>query len=289
MQEGYARFLERRWRGGTPTVRLDSGSQTLLVTRAATDTLIPFDRLHPSIAMLPSAEDAALAFAQVSTFVEAFHRAHGSAGLIDVAARVAHGEDARQAFAESAGESFESLEGHWRDAIGRLPLPDDPTTEVPHIELQHGDGETDDSGDVVAENARRAVRLGDLLWTSQRFLGASVEYGRAFELAPGDPVVASRLARAAVRGGDGQAAIDALEPLLAEYGEHEPLLANLGAAYALVGNRARAMETSRAATEINPFDPEPHCTLAALGETGETTDDTAFQREACAALGGHNE
>ncbi len=290
MQEGYARFLERRWRGGVPRVRLDSGSQGLLVTRAATDTLIPFDRLHPSIAMLPSAEDAALAFAQVSTFVESFYRAHGREGLIDVASRVRRGEDARQAFAESAGESFDVLEGHWRDAIGELPMPDEDAPAVPHIELRHGDAEPDDSEEVVADGARRAVRLGDLMWTAQRYLAASVEYGRAHGLAPLDPVVASRLARAAVRAGDGRAAIDALEPLLPTYGEHEPLLANLGAAYALVGDRERARETSRAATEINPFDPEPHCTLASLAATaGAEDDDTAFQREACAALGGHSE
>lgn len=287
MQEGYARFLERRWRGGTPSVRLDAGSQGLLVTRAATDTLIPFDRLHPSIAMLPSAEDAALAFAQVSTFVESFYRAHGSAGLVDVAARVGRGEDARQAFADAAGEPFDALEGHWRDAIGNLPMPGDDAPAVPHLELRHGEGEPDDSDDVVADDARRAVRLGDLMWTAQRYLAASVEYGRAHDLAPGDPVVASRLARAAVRGGDGRAAIAALEPLRATYGEHEPLLANLGAAYALVGDRARAIETSRAATEINPFDPEPHCTLAASSDADD--DDTAFQRDACAALGGHPE
>ncbi len=285
MQEGYARFLERRWRGGTPAVHLDPGSQTLLVTRAGTDDLIPFERLHPSIAMLPSAEDAALAFAQVSTFVEAFYRAHGSAGLIDVAARVRVGEDARQAFADAAAAPFSDLEGHWRDAIGAMPVPDDATQPIPHLELRHGAAEPDDSGDVAAESARRAVRLGDLLWTEQRYLAASVEYGRAHAVAPDDPVVASRLARAAVRGGDGQAAIDALAPLLPRWSEHEPLLANLGAAYLLVGDRARAAETSRAATEINPFDPEPHCTLAAVLPDA----DAAFERDACAALGGRSE
>jgi hypothetical protein len=103
MQEGYARFLERRWRGGPPHVRLDPGSQTLLVQRAAASTLIPFDQLHPSIAMLPSAEDAALAFAQVSTFVDSFYADHGRAGLIDVASRVRRGQDARDAFAEAGG------------------------------------------------------------------------------------------------------------------------------------------------------------------------------------------
>ncbi|MFO0681319.1 MAG: tetratricopeptide repeat protein [Sandaracinus sp.] len=284
MQEGYARFLERRWRGAPPAVRLDEGTQRLLVTRAAQGTLIPFEDLHPSIAMLPSAEDAALAFAQVSTFVQTFYGMRGSAGLVDVASRVRRGEDARQAFAESSGGSWDALEGQWRDAVGRMPLPGDDAPEVPRLELRHGEGEPDDSGEVTEERARRAVRLGDLLWTAQRYLAAAAEYGRAHEIAPEDPVVASRLARAAVRGGDGAAAIAALEPLRARFPEHAPLLANLGAAYALVGDRERARETSRAATEVNPFDPEPHCTLA-LVEDAES-DDVVFQREACAALGG---
>jgi tetratricopeptide (TPR) repeat protein len=285
MQEGYARFLERRWRGGPPAVHIDAGSEQLLVSHAAEGTLIPFERLHPSIAMLPTAEDAALAFAQVSTFVQAFYEAHGSAGLVDVASRVRRGEDARQAFAESAGEPFETLEGRWRDAIGAMSPSAHGATAIPHIELARGDGDADDSGDVGTEGARRAVRLGDLLWTAQRFLAASAEYGRAHAIAPDDPIVASRLARAAVRGGDGRAAIAALEPLLADHDEHEPLLANLGAAYALVGDRERARALSRAASEVNPFDPEPHCTLAAV----EDGDDVVFQRDACAALGGHSE
>ena len=41
------------------------------------DKLITFERMHPSIALLPSQEDAALAFAQVSTFVQAFYGTPG--------------------------------------------------------------------------------------------------------------------------------------------------------------------------------------------------------------------
>lgn len=280
MQEGYARFLERRWRGGTPHVRLDGGSQTLLVQRLAAGTLIPFEQLHPSIAMLPSAEDAALAFAQVSTFVDAFHAVHGSVGLIDVASRVRRGQDARQAFAEAAGSTFEELEGRWQDVVGELTVPTTPT-EVPRIELRHGDAEPDDSTEISEAGARRFVRLGDLLWGQEHPLAASVEYGRAHAISPEDPVVASRLARAAVRGGDGQAAIDALAPLRARYEEHAPLLATLGAAYALVGDHDRAREASTEAIRVNPFDPEPHCTLASLDGPN-----AAREHEACVGLGG---
>jgi tetratricopeptide (TPR) repeat protein len=281
MQEGYARFLERRWRGGPPHVHMDPGSQTLLVEHAAAGTLISFDRLHPSIAMLPTAEDAALAFAQVSTFVDSFYRARGSAGLIDVASRVRRGQDARDAFAEAAGSTFAELEGRWQDVIGSLPVPTTPTP-VPHVEFRHGDAEPDDSTEISEEQARRFVRLGDLLWTQEHPLAASVEYGRAHEISPEDPVVASRLARAAVRGGDGHAAIEALAPLRERFGEHAPLLATLGAAYALVGESGAAREASTESIRVNPFDPEPHCTLASLDGA-----DAAREHEACVGLGGH--
>ncbi len=280
MQEGYARFLERRWRGGPPHVHLDDGSQTLLVRRTADGTLIPFDRLHPSIAMLPSAEDAALAFAQVSTFVDAFYVAHGSRGLIDVASRVRRGQDARDAFAEAAGSNFDELEGRWRDVIGALLVPE-TETEVPRIELRHGDREPDDSSEIGAAEARRFVRLGDLLWTQEHPLAASVEYGRAHAVSPQDPIVSSRLARAAVRAGDGRAAIDALLPLRERYAEHAPLLATLGAAQALVGDGEAARETSTESIRLNPFDPEPHCTLASLDGP-----DASREHEACVGLGG---
>jgi tetratricopeptide (TPR) repeat protein len=279
MQEGYARFLERRWRGGPPHVRLDAGSSALLVRRASEGTLIPFEQLHPSIAMLPSAEDAALAFAQVSTFVDTFYADHGREALIDVASRVRRGQDAQDAFAEAGGVTFEDLVVRWHSAMDSLPVPE-VEAEVPHIELRHGDAEPDDSDEVHEAEARRFVRLGDLLWTQQHPLAASVEYGRAHAISPDDPVVASRLARAAVRGGNGQAAIDALAPLRDQYDDHAPLLATLGAAYALVGDQDAAREASTEAIRVNPFDPEPHCTLASLDGP-----DTAREHDACVGLG----
>ncbi len=266
VQEGYARFLERRWRGGPPRAELDPRSSTLLAEAIAEHRLLPFERLHPSIARLPSAELAALAFAQVSTFVEAFYAEHGgAAGLRDVAERIAAGTDAREAFADASQESFAELERAWRAHLGARPSP---TTEAnePRLRFRHGEGEVDDTADVASGTTRDAVRLGDMLFTRSRHRAAQHEYERAFALSPGDPVVATRLARAAYLAGDPARALEVLEPLRARFPTHAPLLALIAASAAALGQADLAREAALASIWENPFDPEPQCALAGFAD-----------------------
>ncbi len=88
--------------------------EAILHRAAREGRLIPFERIHPSIALLPSQEDAALAFAQVATFVARFYEEHGAEGLRAAVARIAEGTDAREAMADVAGAPFERLEDRWR-------------------------------------------------------------------------------------------------------------------------------------------------------------------------------
>lgn len=283
LQEGVAKFLERRWRGEPPASHLDPSSEALL-HRAVTDqALLPFDRLHPSIARLPSQEDAALAFAQVATFVELFHREHGADALRSAIARIAGGDDARDALAAVSGGSFDALERRWRRALVERPAPEANAPRVLERKLRRGEGAVDESAEVEEETARRHLRLGDLLWDRGRPRAASFQYGRAHEAAPDDPIVASRHARSALDGNRPEAAVAALERFRERYPDHAPTWAISGAAWLRMGDAARAREALREAIRINPFDPQPHCDLA------EATDDTAeraIERQSCRDLGG---
>ena len=76
LQEGLAKFLERRWRepaGG----RLAPSMEHLLARALHNGKLISFDAMHPSMAKLPSAEDATLAFAEVANAVAYLHSRAG--------------------------------------------------------------------------------------------------------------------------------------------------------------------------------------------------------------------
>jgi len=269
LQEGIAKFLERRWRGEAPEARLDPASLAILQHAAAQDRLLPFDRLHPSIAQLPSQEDAALAFAQVATFVDVFHRRFGMQGIRRVARSIAQGTDARDAVAAVAAEPWPRLEAQWRVALTELPPV--PTAAPRMIPLEfRSETNAPDSMRDVQDEAGRLVRLGDLLWSRHHPAAAAHEYDRALTAAPDDPVVATRFGRAALAAGDPSAAARVLESMLPLYPDYAPVLSLLGAAHRARGDVARARSVLREAIRINPFDPEPHCHLAELGENEAT-------------------
>ena len=282
LQEGIAKFLERRWRGEAPKAQLEPAAEALLMRALRRDELIPFERLHPSIALLPSQEDAALAFAQVSTFIEAFHAAHGADGLRSVVRRIAQEEDARSALAAVAGRRFADLERAWRDTLRARPSPEE-SPPLMEMRFRAGTGEVDESAEVEVDVARRFVRLGDLLWGRDRPRAAAVEYGHAHDAAPDDPIVASRLGRAALAGGQPDRALRALEPIVGLYPDHAPAHALMSSARLAKGDLSGSRAAAREAIRLNPFDPQPHCDLA-----GASRDEAEQRREStqCQRLGG---
>lgn len=259
LQEGSAKLLERSWRPSDNGLRMDAGSTALLADANKHNKLITFEQMHPSIAMLPSEDDAALAFAQVSTFMQRFVQQQGEAALRDAYERVNKGTDAREALAAAAKQPFAKLESDWKAS---LPS-EDPGEEAHRIapKYRKGDGPTDESAEVVEDDARRFLRIGDLLWDRGRALAASKEYEKAYKADQSDPIVAARWARAALQQGNAQAVIAALGPQVERHPGHAPSHALLGRAELQLGDRAAAQQALRESIWINPFDPDPHCDL----------------------------
>lgn len=263
LQEGVAKFLEGRWRGEEHAL-LRPSVAALLARRVRENDLIDFDDLHPSIALLPSQEDAALAFAQVSTFIERYYAEHGAQGLQAAIAAVATGSDARDALAAVAGTSWETLEAAW---VRDLRAASTPGSDAPRFLPMNFDvGEGEEDAPTPAEHAnpelRRRLRLGNLLWARGRPRAAAQEYRQAHALAPDDPQIASRWGRAALAGGDAEATIAALTPLSERYPYHAPTWAVLAAAHAEQGDAEATRRAAYRAIRLNPFDPAPHCALA---------------------------
>lgn len=278
VQEGLARYFERSWRTERGEFSLDATSERLLVTRARAGELLPFERLHPSIAMLPSAEDAALAFAQVATFVGSVHRRIGTERLRPLFTSLRAGIDAREAFAALESRPFADLERDWRTEVDALPMPEGSSDALPtQMTFRHGEGDEAgaaerEAASIASETARRFVRLGDLLWSRSHPLAASREYARAYDASREDPVVASRYARSALAGGDAASALRVGTTLLALRPEHEPLLALVARASASLGHRDEARRHAWEAIWINPFDPMPHCALAEVETDGAVAE-----------------
>ena len=281
-QEGIAKFLERRWRDENAGARLAPAARALLVEASRSDSLLPFERLHPSIARLPSQEQAALAFAQVATFFEYYHDTFGGDALRSAIARVASGVDARDALSEVAELAWPRIEQAWRESIRGLHADQDPPRLLP-LRFRSNGGPDGASDELPVARAQRFFRLGDLLYSRGRARAAAREYERAHDLLPDDPRIASRLGRASVESGEVGPAIQALERVRSRYPEHASLHAVLGDAHLVQGNIARARRSLIEAIRLNPFDPAPHCALAVAGQDEAIRN---RERETCRELGG---
>jgi len=282
LQEGLAKLLETRWRQPNTKLPNNPSSERLLLGAAEDGELLDFDQLHPSIALLPSQRDAALAFAQVSSFMQMFYDEHGAVGIQQSLDDISEGVDAREALAEAASMSWKDLERDWRRMLASRPKP--PNVRLLKRHLSSEATENDELAEVERDKARKHLRLGDLLWVRSRPAAASVEYGKAHRVAPDDPVVASRYARSAIAGGRAEDAIDPLVYTLLLYPTHAPAQSSLATARLRTGDRRGAAAAASAAIALNPFDPQPHCVLADLD--GPTA---SHERQLCSRLGGLRE
>ena len=281
-QEGIAKFLERRWRNEAPGARLAPAARALLVQASRGGSLLPFERLHPSIARLPNQEQAALAFAQVATFFDYYHATFGADALRSTIERVAGGEDARDALSEVAQLPWPRIERGWRESIRGLRVAQDPPRLLP-LRFRRSGGAENLDDELPVARAQRFFRLGDLLYSRGRPRAAAREYERAHELLPDDPRIASRLGRASVEAGEVGSAIQALERVRSRYPEHASLHAALGEAHLVQGDLTRARRSLTEAIRLNPFDPAPHCALTVAGHDEATRE---RERTTCRVLGG---
>jgi hypothetical protein len=281
LQEGTAKLLERSWRTEDNGLTLDAGSRTLLHDRKRDGKLLTFDQMHPSIAMLPSEDDAILAFAEVATFMDAYVSRYGKGALRNGLEAIAAGKDARTALGEAAGHEFKTLENEWRAGI-KVDAPAEARTLKTRFKA--GEAKADESDDVVETNARKHMRIGDLLWDRGRPGAAAKEYEKANRADPLDPIVAARWGRAALASGNPKSAIQALTPQKTLYPTHAPTHAVLGAAHLALGQKSEAARALREAVWLNPFDPDPQCGLA---EASTDAPEVERARRACSLLRAH--
>jgi tetratricopeptide (TPR) repeat protein len=278
--EGLAKVLERLPSGVSLDAPLDPASRALLARHHAAGTLLPFSAFHPSVALLPSQEQAALAYAEASTFVSKFLAEHGTEGLRQVVHRIAHGAPLAEALHAVSGKPFTELEAEWRRSLEGIG--DGVDVEALARRFVADARDVDDLRDVKAKEAKKALRLGDLLWERRRPKAATAEYARGVEIAPNDPILLSRMGRAALEAGDADRAADAARRALALHPDHAPAHSLLARALALSGRADDAARAARDAIAQNPFDPSPHCVLS---EASSDKAERARERRACERLG----
>lgn len=264
MHEGLAKYLERRWRG-EDAQRLPPSSEHLLRQRLEANTLITFEQMHPSMAKLPSQEDAAVAFAEVYTVMEYLRVQHGQGAFARVLDHINAGDDAPQAFAKVLNTSFRQFERDWRAYLSTRP-------EVEFVDVgfeeklrfdDEGDANVTDLKAIPKPEARDHMHLGELLQTRERYGAAVVQYKKAIALmGENHPVVQTRLARSLLELDRPAEALAALDAVRGSYPSYVLTWLESGTAALELKDYKSAYVYLLEAARINPFDPSVHQKLA---------------------------
>jgi len=263
---------------------------------------IPLDKLGPSIAMLPSADAAMVAFAEVTSFVRFYADRQetspddaADAGTGRALASLFHelrgGKDPDEALVAASGADLKAWDGRWRTYLASRP-----GTTLPSL-LGLGSAHGGSREMEALRDLRDRSRLAQLLMGRGHAPEALKELDRiALTHAPvandtwsrtmGDPSVRWLRGRALEEVGRREEA----EPLM---GDPSQVLSSYGPWWATRGRWARARGDEAAAAmsfgeavAADPFDPEGACeTLDPPAATDPATSSSAAASSGTAAPG----
>jgi tetratricopeptide (TPR) repeat protein len=281
LHEGLAKFEESRWRG-VGGLGMTPSMQALLGKRVKADTLVPFEKMHPSIAMLPTAEDAALAFAEVYYAIDYIQETKGAKGLRTIVQEMRNGLTDKKAVEAATGMPFPLFEKAWLAHIKKLPFPKDLLPRE-KVVLKEDAKEKDDSkkgreisfGDFIEVEevpARKFAHLGELLRERNRIKAASEEYAKAHQLV-GDKYesVSNKYALTLLELKRLDEAEQVLRGSLRLHPGSPQTNVHLGRILLFRKDYEKSKAAYLEALSTNPFDPEIHVALTRIHDhLGET-------------------
>jgi tetratricopeptide (TPR) repeat protein len=255
LQEGIAKFLDNRWRDGKDRFHLEPRLESILAKAIASGELVTFEQMHPSLAKLPSADMAGLAYAQLATLLAFSFEKGGEDVLLRVLPRVKTGEDPRQVLAEESGfEDLETMVAQWKTWVVQAGLKDRGVKGKPVV-LDPNDPSEADPVLSGRRDLANFMRLGDLLHERKHYKAALIEYAKAEGAdAMGSPLLASRIATTQIAMGQWDSAAATIKASLVAYPEHADSHQLMGQIYRHQGKRIEAIRAYSKALSMYPFD-----------------------------------
>lgn len=285
LQEGIAKYLDNRWETGEDRFALDPRAESLLAKAIQEDQLIPFERMHPSLAKLPSAEMASLAYAQLASLLQFIVEKEGEDVLPAVLKSVDAMEDPRVALSKHAGfRSFKALEDGWKSWAVTQGLRERAVAASANTL----DSSSDVDIDPVLSQRRdlaRFLRLGELLLERGHHEAALIEFAKANqEEGQTSPLLQTRIAQAHLALGDRATARTQLEYTLSLYPEFTLAWRAMGDLEREMKRPGQAIRAYQRVVDLDPFDAGAHehliTLLSAAGQAGRA----ARHREQVAIL-----
>jgi hypothetical protein len=269
LQEGVAKRQEVRWRQPGP---FDGRPPADAVARRGFEVGlgIPLDRLGPSIAMLPSADAARVAFAEVTSFVEFFAAEQPTAALPSLLGALGTGKDTDEALVAASGQDLAWWNRHWRTKLASeigepLPLDSDVGSRPDRDTRALWNGVR--LAQLLAHRGHTAVAL-------ERLDAALGDHGQAAKASrvevPDDPNLGwlrARLLEELDRSDEAMRVVDDPQMVSASFG---PWWAERGRLAKSFGRDAVAGQSFAQALSVDPLDEASAC--GAMAESDAVAD-----------------
>ncbi|MFO0594904.1 MAG: tetratricopeptide repeat protein [Myxococcaceae bacterium] len=286
MHEGLAKYLESRWRGPAGGA-MTPPTLALLGMRVKKNTLVPFEKMHPSMALLPTAEDAATAFAEVYFALKLVDQEGGPQALERLLDAMAKGVSDKAAVEQVMKRKWPQFESSWMAFLKKQPFPKDlippssfekkELTEAGPKKKKEREVSFGDFVEVTEVDARRNAHLGELFREHKHAKAAVEAYARAWKQV-GDKYesVSNKYALALLELKEFDQAAKVLEASLQVHPGSAPSSVHLGRIYLRAKKWDAAKKSYLDANAVNPFDPEVAVALYAVAV--ELKDESLKQR-----------
>jgi tetratricopeptide (TPR) repeat protein len=287
LHEGLAKLLEQRWKG-VPLAPLLPEEAYLLDRASREGRLIPLRRLHPSIAHLPSQEDAALAYAETASMVRYVFERSGEDGIKKLLEGLAGGSTMDLALEAAAKLDMKRLQRWWRQEV--VGTRQTPAPVVQLMAKRFKRGRTTAGGtleSLLEPEARKLLRIGDLLRLRGHLEAAVYEYRQAAQFIPSPtPALTDRLAACLLELNRAAEAESMLREITELYPNHATAHVQIGQTYEALNKAEEAQSAYLHAVGLSPFHPALHCALGKLLERTKSAG-AARAQENCALLSRH--
>ncbi|HOW28011.1 MAG TPA: peptidase MA family metallohydrolase [Elusimicrobiota bacterium] len=252
LHEGIARYYETAWRRDG-SYEPPPSSQNLLAKAVETDSLIPFQRMEPSMVYLKDQEEVSLAFAQVSDAVGYMLDRYGEKTLVSLL-RSFKTRSREESFVSVLGISEQDLEAEWKRSLSDKKIEVSTGAIIPKVYFQN----IDEVDSFVGADSRGHIRLGDRLKQKGQTAVAAVQYQKAVDLEPNNGVALGRAARMLIAQDNIAKAEEYLRTAVEKNPSYVTVYIMLGELLYDDGRYYEARDVLYEAAGINPFHPKIH-------------------------------
>jgi tetratricopeptide (TPR) repeat protein len=287
MHEGLAKYLESRWRGAAGGAMTPS-LLALLGKRVRDNRLIGFEKMHPSMALLPTAEDAATAFAEVFFAIQWIDKETTPRALQRLLELMSTGHSDKSAVEKVSEKRWADFEKTWMAYLRKQPFPKEliPLSVSERKEL-------DDTGKSTKKKNEREISFGDFVEVKETEARKHAHLGELFRERNRMAAAASQFAQAVAQVQNRYESVSNKYALtlieLKSFSDAEKVLLDSlkahpasASTHVHLGRIARAQRDfgklafhSRQALAVDPFDPEIHLGLYAAAKPKSTEQQQA--------------